>query len=130
MALCFAGALDILLQRIVQERLLKEFSTTRFPKPPQTNLTAETWCPKIVDSTTPLEVGGDQSLKKLLFDHFIGPRLPQASPDPKCVRLISTPSPMMPELRVMDGPTRSGLSSRMESSLKSPSSRSSGNSTR
>ena len=26
---------------------------------------------------------------------------------------------MMPEFRVMDGPTRSGLSSRMESSLKS-----------
>ena len=27
---------------------------------------------------------------------------------PRCSRLRSTPSPMMPELRVMDGPTRSG----------------------
>jgi hypothetical protein len=81
MALCFVRALDALLQRIVQERLLKEFSATRFPKPSRANLTVQTWCPEVADSTTPLAVGGRQSLKKLLFDHLIEPRLPQAHPD-------------------------------------------------
>jgi hypothetical protein len=80
MALCFVRALDVLLQRIVQERLLKEFSATRFPKSTQASLTLETWCPDLADSTTPL-AGARQSLKKLLFDHLIEPRLPQASPD-------------------------------------------------
>jgi hypothetical protein len=81
MALCFVRALDVLLQRIVQERLLKEFSARRFPKSSRANLTVETWCPEVADSTTPLAVGGRQSLKKLLFEYLIEPRLPQAPPD-------------------------------------------------
>ena len=36
---------------------------------------------------------------------------------PRCSRFRSTPSPMMPEFCVIDGPTRSGVSSRTESSL-------------
>ena len=49
---------------------------------------------------------------------------------PRCSRLSSTPSPMMPSFFVMDGPTRSGVSSRMESALNLAVRRSSGSSTR
>src|SRR5262245_30017012 len=81
MALCFVRALDILLQRIVQERLLEEFSARRFPKPSYANLTVKTWCPEVADSTTQLYGGGTESLKKLLFDYLIEPRLPEAQAD-------------------------------------------------
>jgi hypothetical protein len=39
MALCFVRALDVLLQGIVQERLLQEFSARRFPKSGRVGLT-------------------------------------------------------------------------------------------
>ena len=48
----------------------------------------------------------------------------------RCSRLRSTPSPTIPSLRVMEGPTRSGVSSRVEFSSKEADSRSSGSSTR
>src|ERR1035438_2949136 len=48
---------------------------------------------------------------------------------PRCSRLSSTPSPIMPSFFVMDGPTKSGVSSRMESGVNLASSRSSGRST-
>jgi SpoVK/Ycf46/Vps4 family AAA+-type ATPase len=43
--------------------------------------TGDTWCLEVADSTTPLVGGEETSLKKLLFDYLIEPRLPQAPPD-------------------------------------------------
>ena len=48
----------------------------------------------------------------------------------RCSRLRSTPSPTMPSFRVIEGPTRSGVSSRVELSSKVADSRFSGSSTR
>ena len=79
MVLAFVRGFDILLQRMIQRRLLQEFSARQFPRHIDNTLTAQSWC-NLADSPTPIIGSTRSSVKQLLFDYLVQPHLPDPSP--------------------------------------------------
>jgi hypothetical protein len=73
MVLSFVRGLDVLFQRIVQERLLDDFDATRFAQHTKAGLSASSWT-DIADSETSTATD-KTTLKKLIYDCLIAPHV-------------------------------------------------------